>query len=503
MADPTAPPPPYSAASPALPSTADTTPYVPVSWLAVGAAGVTVFFGLLLAILGLIHFRAKRPLIEEELLILSVVAVVLSFAARRVIRNSEGTRTGQLFGIDLPNFAWWGGLVLGLGYISYLLALEYSIRRDAANEMQSWADYVMKGDPESLDRAFYRTQDPSQRKSYSPTDGAKLEARWGKDYTAFRQSDIVRLTSRSPGAKFEAGGLRDWQFKSGVECSFTGKITCAEGTFPVLVQMKGFESVAGGETAGRQWQIQPIGGGYIEKEKVSITPYGWLVQHLAVTGGEYGRSFINMSSGAREVRALAWLDYVKTQPGDATPLAPLTNGGAQARAAATGVMAAYSFTPGPEFLAISARRLFTLPNGAAPDSDQFKTFETAWNTVGIVRAGERLRDSADTTDELRFTPEGVENRIPIEIPFSSTRADISAARGRLVVRCDDPEILSELKKLRDSADPAQGSSMPPTGLVNKRITWRVVRIESDLKPVRMDMRAMGPGGPPPGSPPGQ
>ena len=78
-----------------IPSTADPVPYVPVSWMAVAAMAVaSIFVGTLLAF-GVAAFLAKKPLIQPELLALPAIGVVLSFAARRVIRNAEGTRTGE------------------------------------------------------------------------------------------------------------------------------------------------------------------------------------------------------------------------------------------------------------------------------------------------------------------------------------------------------------------------------------------------------------------------
>ena len=81
MAEPTISPGPLS--SPVLGSTADQIPYVPVSWLAVGAATVAGLLAVLLLFLGINSFRWHRPLLQEELLMLAVLAMILSFAARR------------------------------------------------------------------------------------------------------------------------------------------------------------------------------------------------------------------------------------------------------------------------------------------------------------------------------------------------------------------------------------------------------------------------------------
>src|SRR4051812_46102104 len=100
--------------APSLPSTADPTPYVPVSWVAALAATFAATFVVSLLFLGIYAFKERKPLLEPGLLVMPVIAFVLCFAARRMIQNSEGTRTGQLYGVDLVNGAWWLSLVLGL-----------------------------------------------------------------------------------------------------------------------------------------------------------------------------------------------------------------------------------------------------------------------------------------------------------------------------------------------------------------------------------------------------
>ncbi|MCX8140615.1 MAG: hypothetical protein N3E46_13115, partial [Gemmataceae bacterium] len=87
--------------TPSLPATTDTSDYVPVSWMAVAAALVAAAFVFTLLFAAYTAFTTRRPLVLPELLVLPAIAIVLSFAARRLIQNSEGTRTGLLYGVDL------------------------------------------------------------------------------------------------------------------------------------------------------------------------------------------------------------------------------------------------------------------------------------------------------------------------------------------------------------------------------------------------------------------
>ena len=52
---------------PALPSTADAVPYVPVSWMAVGAASVAALFLLVLLVSGYSAYKSRRPMINASL----------------------------------------------------------------------------------------------------------------------------------------------------------------------------------------------------------------------------------------------------------------------------------------------------------------------------------------------------------------------------------------------------------------------------------------------------
>ncbi|MDB5309552.1 MAG: hypothetical protein JWO38_3754 [Gemmataceae bacterium] len=514
MAEPTTPPPAPAAGSsrsPALPSTADAVPYVPVSWMAVSAMGTAALFVLILLVGGYGAWREKRPLLMDWALIFPVAAVVLSFAARRIIRNAEGTRTGELFGVELTNLAWWTALVGGLGYAAYLVAIETSIRQDAKGEVQRWADNILKGDdPAALTRAFHRTRDPNERALIGPDNRSALEARYRNEFIGFEQCDLVSLVKRNRGAcQFSLGGMRDWAIKpSGVECTITGTVLCPEGAFPVNVALRGIETGTGEQAAGRQWQIMLTPAGYLAKQQARLTPYGWAVAQLEMSGSDFGRKFITISSTARDARAFAYLEFARAETDPAfRPLTPTgqfvraVSVGAPAGLASFGLPVALAWLPGPPFAEITADRLFRLPGGGEPSVEQKQRFAFAWTTTGISRPGERLRDTTDVHEQLVLTDSAVEFRLPVEIPLPTPQGVTAAARGRVVIACTDPAVLAEVRKLRQSADPVNGvSSVFPESHL-KPITWKLVRIESDLQPVTIRPQG-GPGGGPPGAGPG-
>jgi hypothetical protein len=475
---------------PPLGSTADPVAYVPVSWMAVTAFVVTKVFIVVLTLMAVASWRAKSPLIAPQILFLPVVAVVLAFAARRIVRNSEGTRTGELFGFDLVNGAWWGAVVVGLVYLTYLFAIEYSVRREAEAEVGRWVGQVLD---EDLTRAFYRTRDPAERASIAPDNAKALEDRYKTDWVAFGQSDLVRVAQRNPKAcTYTPGGMKDWSIKAGgVECVATGTVRCPEGVFPMQFPLKAVDAVAGAEGAGgRQWQVAAPANGFL-REEPRVTPYGWLVVEVQRQGREVVQQFLGEG---RERTLRPFIAYGLAGMTDDPALRLLGMDGGAARLAAVGAPAGLGWQLPDQAFAATATKLYRAPGGKQPTTEQSRQFLTVWTGPGIVPAGSRLRSSPDIHDVMTFTDAAVEVRVPVELPLPSTKADV-AARGRVVVVCNDPGLLAELKQLRAAADPDAGTLAPPSG-PRARLPWQLDRIESDMRPVQSrEAEGGGPGGP--------
>jgi hypothetical protein len=456
--------------------------------------GLAALFVGILLVAGYGAWSERRPLMMDWVLILPLAAIVLSFAARRVIRDAEGTRTGLLFGLDLPAAAWWTAVVGGLGYAAYFVAVDYSIRQDAKGEVVRWADATLKGD---LARAFHRTRDPNERASIGPDDRAALESRYRNEFTFFRQCDVVRVATRNPGAcEFVPGGMRDWKITKGggIECVYRGAVRCPEGTFPMNVSLKGVEPTAGDAPVGRQWQVTLTPAGFVQQAEVRLTPYGWYVGALEKQGAAFARQFL-AANRPRAARPYAYLDY--SRHGDDPVFRPLSVAGELARAGVVGAPVATGWTPSPAFYEATARLLFALPGGAAPSPDQAKTFAAVWSATGVEPAGVRLKDSPDNQDLTTITDEAVEIRVPVELPLPAEPGrEPAAARGRMVIACTDPPVLAELRRRRAEADPVNGTSAAPPTDSPPPSSWRLVRIESDLRPI--PLRQPGPPGTPGG-----
>ena len=156
--------------------------YAPVSWMAITALAVAGIFASLLLSLVLTAFRSNKPLIEIWLFIFPVLGIVVAFAARRHILNSEGTRTG----LKLAAWAWWICVVSGLSYAAYFWATEYTVQSDTERQFSAWAENVKKIDPATpndpaLAAAFYQTLPPSQRVAFSASNTTIMQDRFGPD----------------------------------------------------------------------------------------------------------------------------------------------------------------------------------------------------------------------------------------------------------------------------------------------------------------------------------
>lgn len=487
--------------SPALPSTADTTPYVPIAWSAVAALVVAGLFAVLLLVLGVTAFTNKKPLLQEELLVLPVIAVVLSFAARRMIRNSEGTRTGE----NLANAAWWLALVLGLAYTAYLFAISFAIRREAASEVAKWVELVRE---EKTVPAFYQTLAPGMRQSVSKTETAQIESRFRDELLAFNGTDLVRLARRNPGAlTFTPDTVADWSYKPGtIDCTFNGVVTCPEGRFPVVIPLKGIEGVTAAEGVkggGRQWMIaRPPGGGFIQQDKATRTTYGWMVVLLELNGNAFAKAFIDHVGAGPTGYPFLYRAFV-SDPGDPKWAEVVRNPRFHLPFAIPLAMTQPGAFPGgvPD-------GFFAGPDGVQAEAPLRDRFLASWNLLGVYEAGRRLKDGAgnvpDKESALKLTDTAIELRVPVEIPLASANK-LETARGRLVLVCKDPALLAELKKLKEAAVAGEKPFANPPAELEKwaAINWRVARIESDLRPVSVGApNAPGAAGGPPGMPGG-
>ncbi len=482
---------------------------MPVSWMAVASLAVAALFAMLLLGFGYVAFANKKPLLMQELLVLPVIAVVVSFAARRMIRNSEGTRTGE----NLADIAWWGSVVLGLGYIAYLFAIDFSIRNEASDEVNRWVKQIQDNE---FEKAFYRTLPPGARQGLNASDTYDLEKRFRDDLLAFRKSDLMKIAQRNKGeCVFVPGSVVDWSYKPGtIDCVLSGTFKCAEGVFPLQIPLKGIDGVTEtGVNAGRQWMIvRPPTGGFIQQEKAERTEYGWLVAFMEIDGTNFAKGYIEHSMAGPQSHPMLYHAFVAPN-GDLMGWTDVIRKAISFRDfRAFALFAGFGIHLGAEGKASDAadfysKKFFKLLGGSEPSDIQKAKFATSWNTLGLLDAGTRLRDGnggvADRESVLRITETAVEVHVPVELPQLTTAGKLETARGRLVVVCENPKVLEELRNRRQAAATEKPTNTPSDDILRGTpIRWRIDRLESDLTPVNIAQKGEGQGGlPPPQSPP--
>ena len=459
--------------------------YAPLSWPAVACV---VAAGLFTVVLAVMAYFAKQPLIEPWLFVFPAVGVVLAFTARKQIEASEGTRTG----LQLASAGWWVSVLVGFGYVCYLMAINYSVENDAKREFTAWADTVKAIDPEkardeSLYKAVYRTVSAGQRAQVkNATDFDTADKVFREELARLRQTDLVRVAGRNrePGAvEFSGFGVKDWSQEPGkINLTLAGKMTTPEGEWQLLVPMR-----ADVEKGVRKWQIIAGGNGFFQPVARQLTRYGWMIEHLENTGRQFAGQFL-FAADRPENRWMAYQMAVQDLSNPAT---------GTVGAALTGLPAILGRSRAEYDQAI-AGKLFSLPGGATPGPDELGRFRQCWEQGGIVRAGFVLRDTPDTNPVLRAADGVVELRVPIELTFSAAHGSATeAARGKLVLRATDPALAGELTAAKQAKGVA--TPEPPKEVVSRPVSWRLVRIESDLKPIQAAPPGGGPGeGGPPG-----
>jgi hypothetical protein len=431
-------------------------------------------------------FIQKKPLLQDWMLAFPVLAILLCFAARRTIQNSEGTRTSVLYGIDLVKVAFWISLILGLCYAAYLIAVAFAIRRDARTEVEKWMEYVNKSEEEDVTKAFLRTVPPGARQD------PDIKRARRDEFLMFRNSDLLRISQRNKGElKYEQDSVA-WAYKPGMtEALVTGTVTCPEGKFPISVSLKGLEGVSSAEGGGgRQWMIErPRVGGFIDESRTTRTPYGWLVLALEETGTRIGKIYVDRTlRGGPGSHVYTYHAFIaekgNPQGWDEVARDPFWQ---------LGFAAPTAITFPNDYKDYTEKHLFKL-RGLDPKNDEDKKraevfkqgFKNSWERVGIRPAGEKLKGPdgsvIDKESLVTITDTAVEIRVPIEIPLLGG-AKAETARGHIVVESKDPALLAELKDLKSKAKPEDGISTPPEDLLQRQIQMRVVRIESDMIPI--------------------
>jgi hypothetical protein len=484
--------------SPKLTQTTDALPYAPISLFAVAAAVSALIFALIFTLLAISSILKKQPMIMTELLFLPALTLVLAFAAFCHIRNSEGTRTGKLFGINLVSMAAGIALLVGAGYAAYLGAIEFAVRKDAENVFVEWTNNLKELNPTDsndvgIARAVHRTLEPSAQARIPASDVAGLRAAYAENYLQFSQCDMVRICRRNPGkVEFKPLGLVEWVRKQQrVMCTLNADVISPEGVHTISLKM--IADIA--PNGQRLWGLENKPA-YVTSRR--LTPYGKKVEELEIVGGliaqrfiePLGPQFIARMSNPDDVDALHRRLYIDFMHNTYPPAKDYPLLGVPMRTALGGGIATYE----PPAIGYE-KKLFDsifqpiLPAAGLSPDDKLKLeaeakqkFIQVWNGNRFARPGSMLRNSKDVFPILTLDDKSVRCSVPLEMVLPGSETPSNTARGRVILESIDPETIAELNSLRGTADPNKSILMGYPEAPKTIIPWRVIRIESDMNP---------------------
>lgn len=472
-----------------LSSNNDAAAYAPYSITAILAALLAGLFLVTLLILGGAALVGGQQLVEPLLLIMPSGVLVLAFAARRQINNSEGTRVG----LNLCNFAWWVAILGGCGYAAYLVGRNVGVQQDTKDALLKWFALVQKANPldtRSLDfhQAYQMTIETGRQRSLDAKTPAEVEAAQRGFFedtpgtigiTRFRQLDLLRILHRNqdPPPQFTFEGLQSWeQDSSGLRAKSAGMLRCPEGEF--LLNFDMMRQLVDRPT----WRIVAPQSGFVANSR--LTRYGQLIEQMEY----FGKNLVNSSllstmSAFPQYRTRMVGDFLNTN--DAAFIARYYTR-ASAECAAVGV-AATVFPEAPGFENLVKSRFFVpLPRtDSEKDGDPREKFYSAWREGRFTPAGLILRNTPDQHPIMTIRDQSIELRVPIEIQLPRMESSQAAARAAVLLVCDDPAFLEQFHKLRKDGATEQPAEEGVRQQIVPFIPWKIVNIASDMKSVTM------------------
>jgi len=490
---------------PTEPAVADPTIYQPLSPLALAAFIVATLFAVIVIIFGITAFWSRKPVIFTPLLVMAVIGLGLTIAARIQLDKSEGTRAGR----KLVTLAWWFCVLGGASYASYLQAIDMSIRAQSLQAADDWFESLKSGD---FNTSFVMTLDPGRRSGINPRDLGSLEGRFGElDLPAYRSSELVRIIERNkPDVELVPAGVKEWVHEpTGFRVQRNFTLRCPEGVYDVAMQLSGIE---GRDLTKRVWQVGILSADRnIPRQR--LTTYGRAMQELRVETIGLSNEFTRML----EMKVPAGAYFLTLKPDERKELQNkqllqlfagycATIGVPTDLGFLIGGVASLSVpTPQPPGLASFPKSgFFRTVDRKSPNDEQQESFERLWKASfeqaskgGIMTAGRANPNAVESIPGIDWHDESVRITFGLDLAFAS---ESQYSKGRLVISTDRPELIEALKKWREAGwkNPDEADRSPGRVIEKLPRDWRISAIESDL--VRMSFQK--PDGPPGGGRPG-
>ncbi len=264
---------------PPLPPAASET-YQPLSLLAMAGFAIAIIYSLVVLIGGAVALFGRIPwLMPYWTFLIPVAALVVCWAARTRIRNSEGTLSGMAF-------TTWGSrlaIVLGLTYAAYYSFTFLAVRFQAIDCADRFFEQLKQG---QLEHAFLMSLGVATKGRDKVDLRHEIESRFntpkGKPgtvgaYTRFRQDSSIRFIEMAgESATITPRGVDEWEYKSGGSGGYRVVLNYHVATplaeYDIKIETFGRDSKPG-EPKGRQWQLNFVNG-VLSASQPDMTPKG-------------------------------------------------------------------------------------------------------------------------------------------------------------------------------------------------------------------------------------
>jgi hypothetical protein len=286
--------------------------YRPLSLLALAGFGLAVLYALIVLVGGGIALYGRTPwLMPAWSFLLPLAALVVCWAARNRIRDSEDTLSGVAF-------TTWGfrlTIVLGLTYTAYYTATFFAVRGHAFACADAFFEQLKQG---NTGKAFLLSTGIPLKDVEDKDLRNILESRFNNPaggpgspgaYSQFRHMQFVRfIQTDGPRTQIAPLGVHDWEYgKGGYKVVLRYRVVTSMGEFEMRVETLGRDPKPG-DPRGRQWQVvlNKAETGIVTMHKTAL---GDQVMKRSASGNDFVNSWVEKINRQR------WSDaYLDTLP---------------------------------------------------------------------------------------------------------------------------------------------------------------------------------------------
>ncbi len=284
------------------PATVET--YQPLSLLALAGFALAVIYSFIVLIGAAISLFGHFPwLMQYWTFLIPLAAVVICWAARTRIRNSEGTLSGL-------GFTTWGSrlaILVGLTYAAYYIFTFFAVRLQAIHYVDSFFQDIKQG---QLEQAFLLSQGVSSKGMSKKDLRDTVELRFNQakgrpgamgPFTNFRHDSFVRFIEMDGDkASVTPRGVVEWEYKQqAYHVVLNYHIATSLVEFDVKVDTVGHDPKPG-EGKGRQWQLN-VTSGFVTvlPDSKKMTPQGEEFVRKAITAQNFVMEWTGIVNGSQ------------------------------------------------------------------------------------------------------------------------------------------------------------------------------------------------------------